>query len=275
MALSYEKLKKRSSDFKNLTGLTVEEFTIVVEKTRPEYKKWEETKKGPGRHSKFRTLEDKILGLLIYYRTYITHTFLGYLFDCHNSNVCRLFKIIEPLVARKVSIKKDRTLTADKVMAILADVTEIPTQRPQTKQKKVYSGKKKRHTLKAEIAMTENGRIIAVSRVYGGRTHDFTIRKKEKPFCRDSVKLVDSGYQGLQKRAQNVGLPVKRSRKQPLTKEQKDQNKALSKRRVRIENKIRELKIFRVLKDGYRNFQRKLHLRLNIVAGIVNLKNGF
>ena len=59
------------------------------------------------------------------YKTYISHTFLGYLFNLYNSNICRLFKVIEPLLAGKITINKDRSLTSEKLLKILADVTEI------------------------------------------------------------------------------------------------------------------------------------------------------
>jgi hypothetical protein len=37
------------------------------------------------------------------------HAFIGYLFGLHNSNVYRLFKLLEPLMEKKITIKKDRT----------------------------------------------------------------------------------------------------------------------------------------------------------------------
>lgn len=275
MALSYRSLVKHPHCFQKLTGLSIKEFIEITEKVRPNYIKWEEDKKASGRPSGFEGLEDKVLCLMMYYRTYITHTFLGYLFNLHNANVCRLFKVLEPMVAKSISIKKDRTLTQDKVLSILADVTEISTQRPKKKQKEKYSGKKKRHTLKSELAIREDGKIIHLSRVYGGRTHDFKIRKCEKPFGRDSTKVVDSGYQGLQKREQNVWLPFKGTKKKPLTQEQKDHNKALAQLRIKIEHKIGEIKVFKIASERYRNFQKKLHMRLNILAGAVNIKHGF
>jgi hypothetical protein len=52
-------------------------------------------------------------------------------------------------------------------------------------------------------------------------------------------------------------------------------NKSLASFRVKVEHKFRELKIFRILSGTYRNFRKKLHMRLNIIAGIVNLKHAF
>lgn len=276
MALTYAAIAKKPLIFLRLTGILVEQFQEIIEGIEPEWERViEAKKKRHGRTSNLKTLSDKLLTLLLYYRTYITHEFIGYLVGLDNSNICRLFKRLEPILARKITINKDRALTQDEVIKILADVTEQPTQRPEKKQKKYYSGKKKRHTLKAEIIMQDNGKILSVSRTATGRTHDFRIRKEGKPPLGKSEKYADSGYQGWQKIAENVVLPFKATKKKPLTKEQKKHNHNLASFRARVENKIRDLKIFKILSYVYRNFQKKHNMRLNIIAGIVNLKYGF
>lgn len=276
MALTYKAIKQKPVIFLRLTGTTVKEFQEIVEKVKPEWDRTiEARKKRHGRTGNLKTFEDKLLALLLYYRTYITHEFIGYLVGLDNSNICRLFKRLEPLLARKITITKDRTLTQEEVIKILADVTEQPTQRPEKKQKKYYSGKKKRHTLKAEIIMQDNGKILSVSRTATGRTHDFRIRKEGKPPPGNSEKYADSGYQGWQKIAEDVVLPFKAIKKKPLNAEQKKHNHNLASFRARVENKIRDLKIFKILSYVYRNFQKKHNMRLNIIAGIVNLKYGF
>lgn len=280
MSISYNKLNKHPKIFLQVVGVNLHEFNVIVEEVRPLWNKTiEKGKKCHGRTSHLETLEDKVLCLLLYYRCYITHILLGFLFNLHNSNISRLFKKLEPLLAKKIHIKKDRTLTYEKLTEIIADVTESPTQRPKNnkEQKKKYSGKKKKHTNKTEIVIEkETGKIISVSKSYGGRTHDFKIRKNEKPLPNNTTKLVDSGYQGLHKLQRNILLPFKRKRKNiPLTQEQKQHNKSLSSKRIKVENKIREIKIFRIIKDTYRNFQKKYNMRFNIIAGIVNLKNGY
>jgi hypothetical protein len=146
---------------------------------------------------------------------------------------------MEPLLAKKISIEKDRTLTPDKLLRIIADVSEQPTQRPNKKQKKSYSGKKKRHTIKTEIVIREDGKILSVSRSHKGRVHDFKIRRGEKLLPKESLKLADSGYQGWQKLQSNVVIPYKKSRKRPLSKEQKDHNRKVS-IRMKVKHKIRE-----------------------------------
>ncbi|MDV6248897.1 transposase family protein [Wolbachia endosymbiont of Zaprionus taronus] len=277
MSFSYYNIKKHPRNFRNITGLTIEEFEKVVEKMRYGWEKLEKQKKCHGRRSKLPTLEDKLFCVILYYRTYITHRFLGCLFNVHNANVCRLLKRIEPLLAKKVTIKKDRSMTPEKILKILADVTEQQIQRPEDskKRKKSYSGKKRTNTMKTEIIIEEGGRILSVSKSYRGRISDFRIRKQEKYLPLDSIKHADSGYQGWQKLQNNVIIPYKKYRKKPLTPEQKEHNRRLASFRMRVENKIREIKIFKIMSNVYRNFQKKYNLRFNIIAGIVNLKHAF
>jgi len=275
MHLTYARLSKHPHSFMRISGLSLEAFNKLVTKIGPSFDQLEAKKLCHGRPSHLPTLEDKLLCVLMYYRTYVSHVFLGYLFNLHNSNICRLLRKMEPLLAKKISIKKDRSLTAEKVMRILVDVSEQPTQRPTKRQKQSYSGKKKRHTIKTEIAIGEDGRILSVSKPHKGRVHDFRIRKGEKPLPRESLKLADSGYQGWQRLQSNVIIPYKKSKKKPLTKEQKEHNRKLASTRMKVEHKIREIKVFRIMSEVYRNFQKKYNLRFNIVAGLVNFKHTF
>jgi IS5 family transposase len=87
----------------------------------------------------------------------------------------------------------------------------------------------------------------------------------------DTEGLFDSGYQGQQKRQKKTKIPHKKSKKIPLTKEQKAANKALAKERILAEHVIRHLKIFRILKHDYRNRRKRFALRCNLIAALYNL----
>jgi len=82
---------------------------------------------------------------------------------------------------------------------------------------------------------------------------------------------VDTGYQGIAKIHLNVMIPKKRSKKNPLTTDDKVRNKAISSERVTIENIIREIKIFRIIAEKYRNRRKKYGLRFNLIAAMYNL----
>jgi hypothetical protein len=277
MSLTYKKISKRPVIFLRLIGVKVSEFTDLCERIKPLWETVEKKKRCHGRNRCLKTLEDRVLALLMYYRTYITHEFIGYLFGLHNSNVCRLFKLLEPLLAKKLTIKKDRTLTEEEVLKLLVDVTEQPIQRPKSakRRKRTYSGKKKRHTAKVELVMAEAGKILSLSHTHPGRKHDFRIRKEGRPLPRNAEKYVDLAYQGLQKRTSGVFLPFRRRKHQRLTAEQKNYNRQQASFRMKVEHKIRELKVFKILSETYRNFGKKQHLRFNILGGIINLRHGF
>jgi hypothetical protein len=82
--------------------------------------------------------------------------------------------------------------------------------------------------------------------------------------------ITDTGYQGLQKIHINSVLPKKKSKNNPLTKEDKKNNKSLASNRVLNENIIGMLKRFKIIADKYRNRRKRFGLRFNLIAGLYN-----
>jgi transposase len=114
--------------------------------------------------------------------------------------------------------------------------------------------------------------VVSV-RVGKGKIHDFKLWKKTKIRLHPKVKLLaDSGYEGLQKLKVCTEKPLKRTKKNPLTREQKRQNRELSGRRIKVEHAIRRLKIFRLLSERYRNRRKRFGLRINLIAAIINFE---
>jgi len=104
--LSYESLIKNPANLKRLTGIGEGEFRELVTKSRPVWdKRIEAVKKVSGRPWGLPTLEDHILALLIYYRFYIPHTFLGLMFGVDDSVLCRSFRRIEPVLSAVTILK--------------------------------------------------------------------------------------------------------------------------------------------------------------------------
>lgn len=70
-------------------------------------------------------------------------------------------------------------------------------------------------------------------------------------------------------------MPKKSSKKKPLTKLDKINNRAISKSRVLNENVIGVVKRFKIVADKYRNRRKRFGLRFNLISGIYNfeLKN--
>lgn len=81
---------------------------------------------------------------------------------------------------------------------------------------------------------------------------------------------MDSGYTGIKKLQKHSRLPKKSSKKKPLTKEEKKQNREISSERVVNENVIGSLKRFKIISDKYRNRRKRFGLRFNLIAGFYN-----
>jgi hypothetical protein len=106
-----------------------------------------------------------------------------------------------------------------------------------------------------------------------GKRHDFRLFKESKTQIHPAIGVVtDTGYQGLQKIHAKTQMPKKRSKKNPLTKEDKRNNQQLSRERMLNENVIGSLKRFKILSDRYRNRRKRFTLRFNLIAGIYNLE---
>lgn len=116
----------------------------------------------------------------------------------------------------------------------------------------------------------KGGKIICVE-IDKGRKHDFRMFKESGVHIHSSTRVeTDSGYQGIKKYHANSTLPYKHSKKKPLTKQQKQHNHEVSSSRVQVEHIIRELKVFRILGERYRNRRKRFGLRVNLIAGIYN-----
>lgn len=70
-------------------------------------------------------------------------------------------------------------------------------------------------------------------------------------------------------------MPYKATKTKPLSEEEKEYNQSLSRLRVVVEHILGDIKTFRILADRYRNKRKRYGTKFKIIAGIVNLKNGF
>ena len=146
--------------------------------------------------------------------------------------------------------------------------------RGQKKQRRHYSGKKKRHTQKAQVIVHQESKRIIATAFGQGRTHDFRLFKESGvQFAAKTLCLADKGYTGITKLHPNSRIPVKKSKDSPLTpEEEKKANRALAKERISAEHVIGRLKVFRILSERYRNRRKRFRLRFNLIAAIYNLE---
>ena len=82
------------------------------------------------------------------------------------------------------------------------DCTEQQIPRPVDKRRKknFYSGKKKKHAVKTQLMVNNQGTIIHKTNYKKGRRHDYDIYKKDHPVTpKEVVNIFDLGYLGVEK----------------------------------------------------------------------------
>ena len=143
------------------------------------------------------------------------------------------------------------------------------------KQRKCYSGKKKKHTIKAQVVIDSNKRVIATSFSIDNM-HDFKLFKKSRLPIKPNIKVsVDTGYIGIDKIHSNIEIPKKKSKLNPLSKEDKQNNIQLSSKRVIVEHINAKIKTFKIFGEKYRNRRKRFGLRFNLACALINYDNGF
>ena len=119
--------------------------------------------------------------------------------------------------------------------------------------------------------MDKKTKKIICTEVANGKKHDFTVFKQSGVRLLASTNAAtDTGYLGLQKMHANTSMPKKKTKKNPLTFEDKKRNKELSSQRVLNEHVIGKVKRFKIVADKYRNRRKRFGLRFNLIAAIYN-----
>ena len=127
--------------------------------------------------------------------------------------------------------------------------------------------------MKTQIVVGMESKQVICTSFAKGRRHDFRVWAKSKTNIHPEIKTVtDSGYQGIGRLHNNSELPKKKSRKHPLTKEDKKTNRLLASTRVLNEHVIGVLKRFKIIADKYRNRRKRFGLRFNLISAIYNLE---
>ena len=208
--------------------------------------------KGAGRKARLKTVEEKLIYILFYFKCYPTFDLAGILFDLDRSQanrwMHRLQKVLEKALGRKMALPKRKLTSIEEfiesfpeVKRVILDGTERPIQRSldQEKQKQDYSGKKKPHPRNHLGAVAPDKRILVFSKAYHGKDHDKGILNREQGVdsIPDEVKIQgDLGFQGLQNELVNVEIPHKKPKGGELTDEQKEENRDLASERVVCEH---------------------------------------
>ena len=139
------------------------------------------------------------------------------------------------------------------------------------KQRKFYSGKKKKHTLKTQVIFNPKLKQIVSIQIEDGRKHDLTIaRKYLKEMVIYPYIMADLAYKGFHQIKSKLLIPIKKPNNLSLPQIAKQINQEISRRRITIEHINGKLKHFRILTERYRNRRKRFGLRMNLIAGMVN-----
>jgi hypothetical protein len=309
--ITYDKLTRRPTAAPSLIGMTLAdfdelyaEFWLVHQQRLSRVKLTRRTKTvrrravGAGRRHRY-DLCDRLLMTLFWLRVYTTYEVMGFLYDLNKTNIednlqdvlatletMSTFTFERPGPERVKLRSVQAVMDAFPDVRLVIDAKEQRVQRPkstkddqgnmQDHQKPYYSGKKKTHTLKNQIAVRPDGLIEAVSEsVPGGCTHDLSLLRQTDlvgQLGADEAAMVDKGYDGIQKDYPDIRIyqPYKARRNHPLTDEQKAYNRFLARYRIVVEHTIAQLNRFQVLVQVFRHRRDKHNQMVRIVASLAN-----
>jgi hypothetical protein len=308
---------RNDRQWKALTGMPQTEFerflptfTEAYEELRQEIYEAERAtrhrKPGGGPKGTLPAMSQKLLFILYYWKVYPCYDVLGFQFDMDGSKACTNVHALWPVLKRAldkrdvlpkrefVSVEDLRAAFAD-IAELFIDATERPHARPQDTeaQRKKFSGKKKRHTVKNTVITTVCQWILFFGLTIAGSVHDYTRFKEDFPPPEDGgnealaawfeefVLWCDLGYQGIQTRyaAKEIKKPHKKPRKSKanpnpsLSPEHKAENRAISRIRVVVEQAIGGLKRVNILVQRFRNHTKDFVDEVGIIgAGLWNWK---
>jgi len=295
--LRLSRLRSVPAIFPNLTGITVVVFDQLLDDLRPAFTA--DRHRRLDRPNRQRAIgggddfdlppDDQFLLTIFWLRHYPTQEVLGYLFGVSDSTAKRAIDRCLPLLetAGRDTMRlpdpgrgrrKDlSTLLKDTpAVAVLIDTFEQSVQRPKKRHKRFYSGKKKRHTLKSQVAVDEEtGHIVDVAERVPGPTADIKVLKKSKLLKRlpkGVGGLGDLAYVGIADlHPEGLGATGRRKpRGQPRSLADRRYNQAFSRRRIVVEHGIGRLRRYQALTHTDRHFRKGHTARVRAVAGLVN-----
>lgn len=299
MILRYQHLSHHPSVFKSLTGLHLREFDDLVRDVLPLYQAAEiqrlsrpDRQRAIGGGHPFELDDrDHLLLTVVWLRVYPTHEVLGYLFGVSDITAGRIIRRVLPILeqagrdtlrmpdpGKKRRRSLDDLLRETPELAVVIDSFEQRVQRPKDKNvaDSYYSGKKKQHTLKSQVAVDEDtGQIVDLSESVRGPTADIHLLEQSGLMTRlpEGVGGIgDLAYVGIEKlHPQGLGgSPRRKPRGQPRPPDDVAYNTAFSRRRIIVENTIGRMRRYQSITQTDRN-HRQLHTeRVAAIAGLVN-----
>ena len=214
--------------------------------------------------------------MLKYLREYRTYAHIAASYGIDESNIYHAIKWVEDVLIKDgmFSLPGRRELLKSEAEyeVILIDATETSIEHPQKNRESIIPERKK-HTLKTQLVTDRKTLKIICLNFSNGKRHNLRLFKESNIHTMQDVKIeTETGYVGIKAVHKNSYHPKKRSKNNPLTKEDKVWNHEISKDRIYVEHTIRLVKRFRIVAEGYRNCTKRFDLRFSLIAGICNFE---
>lgn len=293
MISTFDYIQKYTARTKQLLGISYEQFIDLVncakqyheeEKLKLEKSKIRIYRRGGGR-KELLSIPEQVCLCLFYLRQIPTFEVLGMLFGISKTEANDTFhywkkilrQILPSSLLEQVEKNEGDLMIVQEILTsfkLLVDSVEQPIERPSDneEQKKLFSGKKKQHTVKNQIVSLPKGKdIIDVKVGLPGPTADIKLfREQQTKFDKEQEFEGDKAYQG----GTNITTPHKKKKKQQLSEQQKEENKVLSSKRIFVEHLIRVVKIFQVASQRFRLNADVYNEIVLLVCGLVRLRIG-
>jgi hypothetical protein len=223
----------------------------------------------------------------VYFRQYPTQEFLGVLFSISQERVCELIRDLHPILEaalgttcslpQRPALNAEQMLSSVPGLVYIIDGLERPIHRPKDsdKQKSCYSGRKKRHCIKNNVVVDHRTRrIIGLGATHMGAKHDKAMADEDRfGIPNNAMALGDTGFQGYELGSIPMIRPKKKPKGKELSDSEKSDNRMISRERVRVEHAIRGLKIWRIVKDVFRNRRKGFSdSAIHVAAGLWNYR---
>jgi len=299
MILRYERLQRFPVVFKSMTGLHLAHFDDLVTDLLPRYHAAElarhnhpSRKRAIGAGHPFELdPQNQVLLTVIWLRLYPIYEVLAYLFGISDTTVGRAIARVLPLLeasgqdtmrmpdpGRKRRRSLDALLAETPKLAVVIDTFEQRVQRHHDRAvaDEHYSGKKKQHTLKSQVAVDEEtGQIVDIAESVLGPKSDIKTLDESGLMGRlpEGLGAIgDLAYVGIDKlHAQGLGAaPRKKPRGKDRPPEDVAYNRAFSKRRIVVEHSIGRMRRYQSISQMDRNHRQQHTARVRAVAGLVN-----
>ncbi len=277
-----------------LTGMTVKALGELLARTLPELELRRAQAKqrrphrqralGGGAKRKLAAAQEVLL-VLIYLRHNVAHEVVGHLFSVSADTSENLFHEIVPLVRELFPANRfeaERRLRGggaswpvEEIDRVLIDSFETAIPRPSVRERqpRVYSGKKKRHTLKTQLITDRHGEVLDVDAGHRGPAADKKIYEASTVAAQFSqvAKQADLAYLGTA----GIETPRRKPRGGQLTQTQRAENRRLASVRVHVEHGIGRVKGFHIVRENYRHALGLFPMVVAAVVGLVHLNRIF